>query len=339
MNKLAKDRNIGIDLLRGLSVLYIVGFWHMFNYTQAFPDYNNSFTYRLALIILGAFVFVSGYLIGGKGVIISKTHILDFYKKRLLRIYPLYIVAICLFTFLHLSSVITSIKAALMVSMFIQPAPRTLWFITMLMVFYVISPLLINLSKTDKVSRLIVYCLAFIALLMVYSYCTGLLDVRIVMYFPSFFLGVFFANNAAGRTITKNRFFSLVMVVSTVLLSFFETQNDQLNSLIKIPMILCCSYFLFKSVKGLSISSKKVCRAILVLSYSSYCMYLFHHPVYMVLKKIYFPEVYVYQLAYLVLFCLPCIFCFSFFIQKTFDLTVAALARKSDERKNALSQS
>jgi murein DD-endopeptidase MepM/ murein hydrolase activator NlpD len=34
-------RNLGIDLLRGLSILYIVGFWHLLGYTNAIPNYNN----------------------------------------------------------------------------------------------------------------------------------------------------------------------------------------------------------------------------------------------------------------------------------------------------------
>ena len=175
----------------------------MFSYTKAIPEYNNFITYRLTLIILGTFVLISGYFIGLKDIKINKHSIMHFYKKRLLRIYPLYLIAIGLFTFFNLSNLITSIKAGFLISMLIKPAPRTLWFITMLMSFYAISPLLIHASKTIKPSNLITYYLIFIIFLLTYLYLTQMLDIRIVIYFPSFALGVFVARK--NIEISKNR--------------------------------------------------------------------------------------------------------------------------------------
>ncbi|WP_155314002.1 acyltransferase family protein [Desulfosarcina ovata] len=331
MNNLIKNRNIGIDLLRGLSILYIVGFWHMFNYTKAFPEYYNPFTRRLTLIILGTFVFISGYFIGGEDLIINKHNIIAFYKKRLLRIYPLYIIAIYLFTLFNLSNVITSVKAGVMISMLLKPAPVTLWFITMLILFYVISPFLIHCSKSIKANRLIFYYLIFITLLMIYSYFTRMLDVRFVMYFPSFALGVFVANKNESIHRTNNSF-TIIIMISSVIFSFFKAPHEQLKLLMYIPMILSCSYFLFQSFKYLSVSSKHACKIIIFLSYSSYCMYLFHRLIYINFKKIYFPEVYLYQFFYLVFLCLPCIICCSFIIQKIFDLTIFALTKTNKDR-------
>ncbi len=31
------QRNMAIDFIRAICILYIVGFWHLFNYTEAFP--------------------------------------------------------------------------------------------------------------------------------------------------------------------------------------------------------------------------------------------------------------------------------------------------------------
>ena len=47
------QRNIGIDLLRAGSMLYIVGFWHLLEYTRAI-DYQNDLTHRLTWIALAA---------------------------------------------------------------------------------------------------------------------------------------------------------------------------------------------------------------------------------------------------------------------------------------------
>jgi hypothetical protein len=43
------NRNIGIDFLRGISIVYIVGSWHMLNYTKAIPNYNNKHYWKLKL--------------------------------------------------------------------------------------------------------------------------------------------------------------------------------------------------------------------------------------------------------------------------------------------------
>ncbi len=61
-------RNIGIDILRVGSIFYIVGFWHLLSYTTAIADHNNFITIRITYIILGTFVFISGYLCGGKKI-------------------------------------------------------------------------------------------------------------------------------------------------------------------------------------------------------------------------------------------------------------------------------
>lgn len=62
-------RNTGIDVLRGLSMLYIVGFWHLLEYTHAI-QYQNLITHRITWITLGIFFFISGYLIKYKPYLI-----------------------------------------------------------------------------------------------------------------------------------------------------------------------------------------------------------------------------------------------------------------------------
>ena len=167
MKDLTNIRNIGIDLLRSLCILYIVGFWHLLGYTEPIPKYDNFITLRITYILLGTFTFISGYYIGLKNTVINKQSLIQFYKKRFLRVYPLYFIAIGLFTILHLSDFDTSIKAALIISMFAQPATQTLWYITMLMLFYSISPLIIIGYQKKTLSKLIIYCFIFIPYLKV----------------------------------------------------------------------------------------------------------------------------------------------------------------------------
>ena len=87
-------RFVWADWLRAAYIFNIVGFWHLFNYTDAFPAYYKVVTVRLTVVVLGLFVMLSGYLLGGSRPNLSIAGTWTFYKRRLLRIYPLYVVAL-----------------------------------------------------------------------------------------------------------------------------------------------------------------------------------------------------------------------------------------------------
>jgi len=307
----------------------------MFDYTKAFPEYNNLITYRFMIIVLGTFVFISGYFVGLKNISLNKHSIMQFYGSRLLRIYPLYLIAIVLFTFLNLSNLPTSIKAGFGISMLVKPAPLTLWFITMLLLFYAISPFLIHASRTIKMGKLVLYYIFLLLLLLALSILTNTIDDRVILYFPSFALGILVARK--NIEFLKNNYFvwALILISFSILVSFINTPYGKINLLMKTPMVLSCSYFLFRVAKENIVFSKEISKKIAILSYSSYCMYLFHRPVIYVIKKIYFPETHFYQVVYLIGFCLPFILLSSFTIQRTYDIAMNMLINKYSERKKS----
>lgn len=134
-------RIIGIDIIRAFSMLWIVGFWHLLNYTDALPNYNNPITVMITRFALGSFVFISGYLIGIK-YSSNTLHLQKFFRSRFLRIYPLYFFSIVVFSVLYNWSLDLFLKASFFLSMFSPPAPPTLWFITMIGLFYILSPMI-----------------------------------------------------------------------------------------------------------------------------------------------------------------------------------------------------
>ncbi|XCN75427.1 MAG: acyltransferase [Candidatus Electrothrix aestuarii] len=303
----------------------------MSNYTS-FPHMHSNFlTNRVTQIVLSTFVFISGYFIGNKKILFNFKDLFNFYKKRIIRIYPLYIVSVYLFMILKLSDPITLFKAGALLSMFIKPVPPTLWFVTMLFLFYMISPILIYASRKFNKTRLVIYYLFFISLLIAYSDATNLLDIRIAIYFPLFASGVFVANSNSIYKSKSNCTLKEILTMSICFLfSFLPTPDEPIYVLKFIPMMLSCSYSLFRSAEQLDISSKLLRKIIITLSYSSYCMYLFHRPIYTLLKGVYFPKLFLYEIGYLLLFCLPCILCCSFIIQKLYDVTIDTLANQYD---------
>ncbi len=298
-------------------MVYIVGFWHMIGYTKAIQNYKNIITYRLTWVILATFVFVSGYFIGKNSIELHKQTLISFYLKKVMRIYPLYFLSILVFTYFGLSDFKTSIKAFFLVSMFVKPSPPTLWFITMIMFFYVISPFLIFVCKNIKKIKIIVIYLIVSLLLMLYYYFTKLLDLRFIVYLPAFIFGIFVAVNDEQSISTK-----LVILASVVgaLISFFlNTPHKQLNMLFSTLLVTSASFFLFNVFRKMSFKNTKIMASIILLSYSSYCMYLFHRPIYIILKKLYFPNSLFLQLLYLIVIGLPCIFILSLYLQKFYD--------------------
>jgi peptidoglycan/LPS O-acetylase OafA/YrhL len=325
MKNYSAKRNIGIDLLRGTSILYIVGFWHLLDYTKVLPNGINQITLRLTDIILGAFVFISGYFLASKKIELSIQSLMTFYRKRLLRIYPLYLIAICLFYIFHISDNIALAKAALAISMFMQPAPITLWFITMLIFFYLISPFIIVACRTMQIDKLFFYSTIVIICLLAYSHYTKLLDKRIILFLPAFISGALFANNKSYCNIYKSHIILIVMAIC-ISASFVKTRYSTLNYLLMMPMVVICSAFIFNKSKQIEIKSKTAYRNILFLSYTSYCMYLFHRPIYIMMMSIYFPANIIMQAIYLVILVIPCILLFSFIIQKLYDILIDTMS-------------
>lgn len=89
------DRDNSLDIARALSMLYIVGVWHLNNYTQSFDlapwgEYVKNAS-------LGLFMFLSGYLLGGRYVVKDTKSLWHFMKKRVLRIMPLFALSLYLY--------------------------------------------------------------------------------------------------------------------------------------------------------------------------------------------------------------------------------------------------
>lgn len=207
-----KNKIIAFDFLRALAIAMIIPA-HLSNFL--------SFTYiKLALYAvdpfvanmgLGLFIFMSGYLLYyNNHSINSFQSVLSFYRKRLLRIFPLYWGAIAAFTlvfftfapkinsgfeFPNAESVFSFhniIMHILGLQIFLAPryvSPMlTLYFVGLIIVFYAIYPLIIMLSKSSK-QILLCSFLIFIGCLLV-SRTFNIIEPRFFMFFPIFIFGI-----------------------------------------------------------------------------------------------------------------------------------------------------
>jgi peptidoglycan/LPS O-acetylase OafA/YrhL len=199
-----------IDLLRASSILYIVGFWHLMNYSGAAPNYMNPVTIRLTEIALGIFVFLSGYLLGSKDLSATLGDIVSFYRRRLVRIWPLYAIAISFFIAFGLTTVEKGLLAAFGVSMVYVGPPMTLWFVSMLLLFYFVAPFLIIAERRHfdfLVLALLLYGLAL----------WFQVDYRLALSFPAFALGIFVSRNDRLFRSIPSSAYALACLIAIVL--------------------------------------------------------------------------------------------------------------------------
>jgi peptidoglycan/LPS O-acetylase OafA/YrhL len=292
-------------------MLYIVGFWHMMEYAPAVVWSSNYWTEEVTILSLALFVLISGYLIGKKKL--GVMDIWPFYRSRFFRIYlPLLATAI-IFSFGNVSHK-AILKAVTLVAMFVEPAPKTLWFVSMILVFYLISPLLIRLRE-----RMVLYfmvCAATLGGMLLYEGITGMADTRIILYFPCFAAGVFLATQPLPSSFGALVGLS-VLAVGAASLSLGRPIEQLESDLHSMPWALAGSvatFMLFKHFGG----AIRVPSLAVRLSEASFFMYLLHRPIYGITTRIWMPSSPKLQIGYLVIICLPILGIGAWFLQSLY---------------------
>ncbi len=304
-------RSFSIDFLKGISVLYVVGYWHLFNYTKAFPQYQNVVTGRLLMIALGLFVLISGYLIGTKVNTNSKNGLIVFYTKRLLRIYPPFILFSIIFYVLNVGSGKKLFKTATLISMVFPPAANTLWFVAMIIIFYMMAPLLINMSK--NMAKYILFCVLLFSSAFIFNHFFNILNERLILFFPIFAVGILLASR---QELKDNLPLSVVtlFLIASIMLTFTEN----VSMFLWLPLMVFAPLFCFLILLRKERMIKRF-KIIGHIGYASLFVYLSHRPIYEVLKKLYFPQSEILQIFYLAVICLPLIIAISMVLQKWYN--------------------
>lgn len=276
MSGQADTRNASLDWLRVVSIVYIVGFWHLLNYTEIWPGHYHPLFWRLTVLALGLFVLISGYLMGRGTAPTDRRSLLDFYVRRLIRIYPPYLFALVLYLVMRLTGVMTVVKGALLLGMVVPPPPPTLWFVGMIVLFYVITPALLWLAT--RPARMIVAVVVASALLWLLEATTPIVDPRLPLYLPVYAAGVLLARFEPLR-VTRTAWLALLAAVAaatllTLLPSDPSRPVDQ--SFWMAPFALVASVTVF-----LACNHRLPRNGVVAwLSYGSFFLYLLHRPIY-----------------------------------------------------------
>lgn len=307
-------RRVQIDVMRAVSMLYIVGFWHLLDYTNVARWHYNPVTYRLTVGALALFVLISGFLTGRKDGGLARGEIGKFYKTRFWRIYLPFVIASGLFLAAGIGDTLTLVKGVALVAMLLAPPPFTLWFVSMVALFYLIAPLLIRLRGNEV--AYIGLCIAIIGAMILYQAKAGRMDMRLILYFPCFAAGIFLA---AGPLPSST--LSLVGLPLLAALSLAPTLVRPSHGLEGDPW--AAPWALFGSIAVFVVVMRagrnlKPPAILMQISEASFFMYLLHRPLYLWIQSVWFPSTEKEQVPYLLFVCLPIIVVVAWLCQRAY---------------------
>ena len=175
------------DAIRALCMFWIVVVWHGNDYLPMAYHWESTLSLFeiITKIVLMIFTILSGILLS-KYQFTSFHDVVLFYKKRFSRFYVLFLIAAVLFCCHGWFTWKMLIKCILGISMFFKNMPLTLWYMSMLMCFYCLTPLFAWKYKYKPTS------LIFAILLTVILYFTTHYAWQ---YFICYFIGLYFGQS------------------------------------------------------------------------------------------------------------------------------------------------
>ena len=192
-----------IDILRIISIMIVVLMIHIpinyaYNFYVELSGHTGLLVHTLGIhVAMGSFAFISGFglfLHSKNRNINSGERVITFLKKRFLRIFPLYWVALIIFIIIYdyssfnifyLLSHVVGLQI-LLAPIFSSPI-WTLWFIGVIVIYYLIFIILSYLGSLKKIipASLIILCTFFIL-----NSSFGLVEYRFFVYYLPFIGGI-----------------------------------------------------------------------------------------------------------------------------------------------------
>ena len=305
---LNKERNLEIDALRSFAVLYIVGWFHT-------VSFNTPVENLMCCCVLALLCFISGLMLARRYALDNFREIVNYYRHRFFRIYPLYFVVLTIYLLMGIIKTDTYWKSVLLTNMLIREPLLTLWFISMLFIFYAVAPLFLHNYFTKK--SLLLMCLLWVGLMTVH-HLTDLIDLSLPLYLVPFVFGMMAARATALEKTLENK--QLLLFCAAILLCvlwLFPRQKGIVQILIlDIGVIASIPVFL---PFGRYMSKHLPLKLIEFLSYASFLTYLSHRVLYALGGKLYHSPNKLTAVIYYGCLVLPAMIVISYYVQLIYD--------------------
>ena len=284
-------RDYRFDVARATCMIYVI-FVHLYDYVYN-VNVGTAFIEIPALATigdacLGLFTFASGYLLGSKYIFgkQSDVNVGSFYKKRILRIIPLFVLSAVVLWLIGLNGTRQTLNGLLCISPFVTPRPRTLWYIPVILLCYTVTPIISRDTLKDRIKN----CLIVYVLLLGISRLIPTTDIRLLFNVFFYMVGVASSTNFDWKMNFRNgKLMKLLIILFFIILVCIGQMNDNFHLRLYrrivggvgvIALLFVCEYIsslFFGSVNGIKDKWKgQIGQLIGFISYSSMACYMFH---------------------------------------------------------------
>lgn len=287
----SKKRLVEFEALRGLSIVLLLTLHSEIIGISAFGYSLDPVAQGIALFLLGSFFFLAGYFMDAS-MQNYKDGAFRFIKSRFIRIFPPYWLSLLffikLFTLKRIDLFVYFLNLQAVFSpAFVKPL-LTLWYISMLVVYYIIFGILLWRTKSNK-SLLLLSILVFAAVYVLHL-VSGLFDVRFFRYFFIFLGGVYFYRFENIRKFLFDLpllYKALAAIVITW--AFWLVQVNGIATTNGVYLLVVDTFIFSWALTWLSIFRLQIgtWKIWVFLSTASYFAYLFHRPLWYLLQTVF----------------------------------------------------
>lgn len=276
-----KERLQSFEALRGISIILLLALHSEIFDPQFFGEGTGPLAGVVATFLLSSFFFLAGYFT--EYSIQKKTTALSFIKSKFIRIYPPYWVALLLFVYgieinlKRFDFFIYVLNIQVIFSPVFIKSILTLWYISMLIVFYIIFCSLLFTIKSN--TKLLISSVLIFAIIYFANHSIGLFDPRFFQYYFLFLGGIYFCRfeEMRQRILSISLIYKITLAIVSVIL-FWAVAHYSLNNFlyIFIAILFSLSWILLSlTILNTPISSWKIWT---FLSTASFFAYLYHRP-------------------------------------------------------------
>lgn len=191
-----------LDILRAVAIILIVFSHFPLLTTVSIPPVVKMWC---ATIGLAMFIFISGIVLQRSTKLEKRHDIIKFYKKRILRIYPLYLIVVGVYVVIQYLLPTTANKLGIYLmpieiignalglqAVFNIPSYGVLWFVGLILIFYFVYPLIMFKNNNYLIFGA---SIAIFGCILILHLTLSLFIPQVVLYFPVFLAGVLLSAN------------------------------------------------------------------------------------------------------------------------------------------------
>lgn len=277
------NRKKHFDCMRALCMIWIICIWHMGDYSAI--NVKDVVGSDITMGVLAAYMFISGSL-SGKYTLSNTSSAISFLQKRFIRIYPLFFVS-CISLYLanrlFEMGVIVGLPQLVLtltgLSCIFLPAPSTVWFVSLLLLFYLFTLIICRFEKRKH--RILTAAILYAFLWLLHIAIT--IDTRVLFLYPVYCLGILTSDikfNDKPNYILMG-ISGVLLIMLECLRAFGYLTGSIMQFICAMPILVFLNEIgkLLASVNIIYIPMRKI-------DYLGYCAYLFHRQVFSVTHKL-----------------------------------------------------